>query len=350
MASESAAARHIDPSLGTLEGEGSQQRGIGPEEHMQDLSPHAWSKVPTVSEEHPTYFDRPVLKEVVWTWDIPMYYYLGGAAGASLTLGAAAQLRSSRDLDQFVRHCHWIGIIASTVGAGFLIHDLGRPSRFLNMMRVFRPTSPMNLGSWVLALAAPSAITAGLWARRGGPLGFISETAGYASGAVGLVLSTYTGVLVSNTAIPLYSESRRVMPILFGASALASAASLLDLVNEGGPGCAITRVAGTAGRISELIAGKVLEQHVDEVERVGRPLHTGVGGALWTASKLLTAASLAVSFWPGKMRGKRKWAAALTTAGSLALRFAVHYAGKASARDPHATFDLQRAKRQSSVR
>ena len=345
MSTEIAAARHIDPSIGGLEGEGSQQRGIRAEEHIEDLTPQPWDQTPTVPEERPTYFDRPVLKEVVWTWDIPMYYYLGGAAGAALTLGAATQLRPGHDLDQFVRHCHWVGIIGSTLGAGFLIHDLGRPSRFLHMMRVFRPTSPMNLGSWILAWAAPTAITAGLWVRKPGPLGYISESAGYASGAIGLGLSTYTGVLVSNTAIPLYSESRRILPILFGASAMASAAALLDLVHEGDAGCAITHFAGTAGRIGELMAGEVLERQVDEVESVGRPLHTGVGGALWTASKLLTAASLAVSFWPGKLRGRKKWAATLTTAGSLALRFAIHYAGKASARDPHATFDLQRAQK-----
>lgn len=303
-----------------------------------------WTQLPEPAREEPTYYDRPVLKESVWSWDIPTYYYLGGAAGAALTLGAATQLRPGHDLDQFVRHCHWVGVIGSTVGAAFLIHDLGRPARFLNMMRVFRPTSPMNLGSWVLAWAAPTAITAGLWVRRGGSLRYISESAGYASGFIGLTLSTYTGVLVSNTAVPLYVEARHIMPILFGASALASAAALLDMVHEGDAGCNITHIAGTVGRVGELIAGTVLEHQVNRIERVGRPLREGVSGALWKASKLLTVASLAVSFWPGRVRQKRRIAAGLATAGSLALRFAVHYAGKASARDPRATFELQRSR------
>src|SRR5581483_11892269 len=285
MSEAASVSRYIDPTIATLEGEGSQQRALKPEEHLNREAARVWTELPEPSEDEPTYYNRPVLKESVWTWDIPAYYYLGGAAGAALTLGAATQLRPGHDLDEFVRHCHWVGIIGSTIGAGFLIHDLGRPARFLNMMRVFRPTSPMNLGSWVLAWAAPTAITAGLWVRRGGPLRYISESAGYASGAIGLTLATYTGVLVSNTAVPIYSESRRVLPMLFGASALASAAALLDLVHEGDAGCAITHVAGTAGRIGELVAGAVLERHVASVERVGRPRHECVSGALWKASK-----------------------------------------------------------------
>jgi formate-dependent nitrite reductase membrane component NrfD len=343
MSEAASVARYIDPTIGALEGEGAQQRALKPEEHVNREASRVWTELPEPSEEEPTYYDRPVLKESVWSWDIPAYYYLGGAAGAALTLGAATQLRPGHDLDEFVRHCHWVGIIGSTLGAGFLVHDLGRPSRFLNMMRVFRPTSPMNLGSWVLAWAAPTAITAGLWVRRGGALGYISESAGYASGAIGLTLATYTGVLVSNTAVPLYIEARRIMPVLFAASALASAAALLDMVHEGDAGCTITHIAGAAGRAGELIAGKVLEAQVSRVPRVARPLHEGVSGALWISSKVLTAASLVVSFWPGKVRQKRRIAAGLATAGSLALRFAVHYAGKASARDPRATFELQRS-------
>jgi formate-dependent nitrite reductase membrane component NrfD len=345
MGDAASAVRYIDPGIGTLEGEGSLQRARKPEEHLQRDTPAAWGELPEPDETSPTYYDRPVLKESVWTWDIPVYYYLGGAAGAALTLGAATQLRPGHDLDEFVRHCHWVGVIGSTLGAAFLIHDLGRPMRFLNMMRVFRPTSPMNLGSWVLAWAAPTAITAGLWVRREGPLRYISESAGYASGAIGLTLSTYTGVLVSNTAVPLYIAARHMMPVLFGASAMASAAALLDLVHEGDAGCTITHIAGTAGRIAELIAGEVLERQVSRIESVGRPLHEGVSGALWTASKLLTTASLIVSFLPARVKHRRRIAAGLATAGSLALRFAVHYAGKASARDPRATFDQQRATR-----
>ncbi len=112
-----------------------------------------------------------MLKQSVWSIDIPIYYFLGGTAGAALTLGAAIQLVSPRGrhpLRRLSAICHWIGIAGSTAGAAFLIHDLGRPSRFLYMMRVFRPASPMNMGVWILAGAAPTAIATGLLVNRRG--------------------------------------------------------------------------------------------------------------------------------------------------------------------------------------
>ena len=167
----------------------------------------------------------------MWSIDIPIYYFLG-AAGAALTLGAALQLAprgSRRDLRRLSATCHWIGIIGSTAGAGFLVHDLGRPERFLHMMRVFRPTSPMNMGVWILSGAAPTAITTGLLINRKGVPGAIGEVSGWLSGLFGAALAGYTGVLVSNTAIPIWLESRRWMPVLFAASGASAAVSIIDV-------------------------------------------------------------------------------------------------------------------------
>ena len=207
--------RDIDPRIGTLSGEASHQITSTRDPHIARIAQPAWNQVPGVSDD-PTYYERPMLKESIWSIDIPIYYFLGGAAGGALTLGAAAQLVNDPDLRQFSAHCHWIGILGSTAGAGFLIHDLGRPSRFLNMMRVFRPTSPMNMGAWILGGAAPTAIATGLFINRGGLLGLIGEVTGYLSGVFGAALATYTGVLVSNSAIPVWQEARRWMPVAAG--------------------------------------------------------------------------------------------------------------------------------------
>lgn len=290
----------------------------------------------------PTYYNQPLLKEPVWEIDIPVYYFLGGAAGAALALGAAAQLAGDEKLQEFGQRCHWIGVIGSSVGGGLLIHDLGRPSRFLNMLRVFRPTSPMNVGAWILSGAAPLAITAGLFSNRQGLLGKVGSAAGYGSGLFGLGLAGYTGVLVGNTAIPVYQATRNWMPVLFLASATASAASILDLMFEDRQSARITFVYGTAGRLAELAAGFAVEQAANDVPRVGRPLQQGLSGALWKSAKILTAASLVVAMIPGESRSRRKWAGALGALGSLALRLAVHYAGAASAKDPRASFHSQR--------
>lgn len=291
----------------------------------------------------PTYYDRPVLKQSVWSIDIPLYYFLGGSAGAALALGAAVQLGGNRDLREFSKHCHWMGIVGSSLGAASLIHDLGKPARFLNMVRVFRPTSPMNMGSWILSGAAPTAIATGLFINRGGLLGSVGEVTGYVSGIFGAALAGYTGVLVSSTAIPVWQDARRWMPILFMASSITSAASILDLFYEDERANRITQMFGNVGRVLEITAAYKVEEAGSKVTKVGEPFHKGHTSTLWKAASVLTFASLVVSAVPVKSSKKRKLAGLLGAAGSLCLRFAVHYISNASARDPRATFQHQRA-------
>ena len=335
--------RDIDPELGKLGGEAAGQKVAGvADQHLEKVA-ETWERVPAPIQNDPTYYDRPVLKAPVWSWEIPLYYFTGGAAGACLVLGAAAQLDRSGRLDRVIRRCHWAGIIGSTVSAALLIDDLGKPSRFINMLRVFRPTSPMNMGTWILSGAAPTAITAGVFLRRRGLLHWIGEAFGFASGVFGMGLATYTGVLVGNSAIPVWQSSRRILPLLFGASAVASAGSLFELMSDAPRERRITHTFGTIGRAAELAASVAMEKRAAQVPQVARPLRSGASGFLWKASTLLTAASLVTSLIPRNSRKKRIIAGVLGTAGSLALRYAVHTAGAASANDPRATFHSQRA-------
>lgn len=334
--------RELDPLLAELTGEASHQRAGQSDPHFESIA-NAWESLPAPRRDDPTYYDRPILKAPVWKPYIPLYYFVGGAAGAAFVLGAAAQFDGSRDLDTFVRRCHWIGIVGSSIGGVFLIADLGRPERFLAMLRVFRPTSPMNVGAWVLAVAPTSAFTAGLFARTGGVLNRLGEAAGITSGVFGASLATYTGVLVANTAVPLWQESRRILPILFGASAMASAAAIYDIFFDDPRGRRVTYTFGLTGRIAEMVAASALERQTSVVPRVGRPLHDGLTGYAWRAATVLTTASLIATVFPVKSRKKHVVAGILGAAGSLLVRFAVHYAGMRSARDPRATFHHQRA-------
>src|SRR5262249_129605 len=141
--------RDVDTGIATLEGEGAVQKARHDDLHLTRIAPDPWQKVPSVIDRDTTYYDLPLLKESVWSIDIPLYYFRGGTAGAAMTLGAALQLvtpRGGHPLRKLSAICHWTGILGSTLGAVFLVHDLGRPMRFLYMMRVFRPTSPMNMG------------------------------------------------------------------------------------------------------------------------------------------------------------------------------------------------------------
>jgi formate-dependent nitrite reductase membrane component NrfD len=285
--------------------------------------------------EGPTYYDLPVLKEPVWIWAVPAYFYLGGAAGAAASLGAAAQ--GVPQLRGLVRRCRRIAFAGSAVGAGLLIHDLGRPERFLNMLRVFRPTSAMSVGSWLLAsfngLSGTAVVLDG-----NGP----GDLAGLLAGIAGAPLSGYTGVLLSDTAVPLWQAARTTLPVLFVASGVSAAASMLELGELSEPEQKAVWRFGVAGQIAELGAMTALERDVDRVERVGLPLKEGLGGSLWRAAKVLTGLSLALTLLQRSSK-RRRLAGLLGSAGAIALRFSLFHAGKASARDPRATFDQQRA-------
>ncbi len=340
--------RDIDTSIAMLSGEGAEQQVKPHDPRMEEITPQPWSRMPTTTERDPTYYERPMLKPSVWSIDIPLYYFLGGAAGAALALGAALQVggigdASKGELRDFAAHCHWVGIIGSTAGAALLIHDLGKPSRFHHMIRVFRPSSPMNMGAWILSGAAPTAIATGLLINRGGVLGAIGEAAGYLSGIFGAALAGYTGVLVSSSAVPIWQESRRWMPILFIASSMTAAASLLDLWYENERASRITAIFGNIGRVAEMAAAKQVEHAASRVPKVGEPFHHGPTAMLWKTASALTAVSHIVSLIPGKSRKRRIAAGILGAAGSLAMRFAVHYLTNASARDPRASFQLQRS-------
>jgi formate-dependent nitrite reductase membrane component NrfD len=298
----------------------------------------------------PTYYGRPAVKEPVWIWSVPAYLFTGGVAGGAATVAGVAQVLAPDRLRWLVTRGRWVAAGGGALGTVFLIHDLGRPARFLNMLRVFRPSSAMSMGSWTLAGFAGAATTAAVapvvLPGRGGRL--VGNVGGLAAGLLGPVLGTYTGVLLGDTAVPVWVASRRQLPLLFAASALAGAGDVLELLGPDPDSEPVGRRVSTVAKTAELGAARALEAAATAEPEVGPALTQGVAGDLWRASTALTAAGLVVTNLPvgGRLRRlRRRVAALLGVVGGVLMRFALVRAGAASARDPRATFGPQRRRR-----
>lgn len=282
------------------------------------------------------YYGRPVLKAPVWKSAIPLYFFTGGVAGASSTLAFAAGLRGNRRLARSAMLASVAGVAAS---GPLLVIDLGKPSRFLNMLRVAKPTSPMSVGSWVLTAFAPASMAAAA-SDVTGRLPRLGRVAAGAGAVLGPVVATYTAVLVANTAIPAWHDAHRELPFLFVGSAAASAAGIAMIatpVADAGP----ARRLAMMGAALELGAFRAMESRLDEA--VAGPYMHGRAGRLAKAAEACSATGAVLAVTAGRRRRRAAvTAGALLCAGSLLTRFSVFRAGIESAADPAATIDPQR--------
>ncbi|HEU0367959.1 MAG TPA: NrfD/PsrC family molybdoenzyme membrane anchor subunit, partial [Candidatus Acidoferrum sp.] len=182
---------------------------------------------------HDSYYGMPALKPPVWTWEVPLYFFIGGIAGVSSCIAFVAHIFQASPA--LIRLSLWMGLIGAAICPMLLIADLGRPSRFLNMLRVFKLRSPMSMGAWILVAFSGCAFLA-VAAKELSLLGYASplvsgiDWLGEASGALmGLLLASYTGVLIGATAIPVWFTHRRFLPAHFLTSGLGGASAILEL-------------------------------------------------------------------------------------------------------------------------
>jgi len=281
------------------------------------------------------YYGQPVIKKPVWTPEIPTYFFFGGMAGASAGLAYLAELTGN---DVLARRAWGVSLVGITASPPLLISDLGVPSRFLNMLRMFKVTSPMSVGSWILS---GSGTTTGI-AAANTFTGLFSGLARFAkpgAALLGLPLSTYTGALIANTSVPVWHEARRELPVLFASGAAASAgaaATVFTPVRAAGP----ARRLALIGAASELVATQVMERRLGAL---AGPYKEGTSGRLSHAATALTAVGGAVlARWGRRRRSAAVLGGAALLAGAATERFAVFHAGIASAQDPQQTVGPQR--------
>jgi hypothetical protein len=284
------------------------------------------------------YYGIPLLKEPSWTWEVPLYFFVGGAAGAAAVVGAIANYAGAER--ELVRDARWIAAAGSVLSPVLLVADLGKPSRFLNMLRVFKPRSPMSVGAWTLvgfSAAASATAFAQFLADRYGPsfpLRVMEQAGQAASLAFGLPFSNYTGVLIGATTIPVWNENAADLPLHFGMSGLSAAVGLLELMGHHRNRALATLGLGAA--LFECWEGMRIEAR----QRPGvDPLKHGFSGTLTRTGAALTgpvpAALRLVSLFAGGESSAqiRRWAAISAVGGSLLTRFAWIHAGHVSARD-----------------
>ena len=277
-----------------------------------------------------SYYGRPIVKEPVWNVEIPLYFFTGGLTGASDLLALAAQLSGNQRLRTSALA---VATFGTAVSPYFLIKDLGRPLRFLNMMRVVKVTSPMSVGTWIFsAESATTSIAAAC--RLFDVLPRVRATAQVLAGLIGPAQATYTGALVAQSVVPAWHEARRELPVLFASSAAASAggaAAILTPTEHADP----ARRLGIIGGVAELATSKLMEKRLGKL--VGSVYHEGDAGKYSRLGTASTVAGTALMAFAGKRRVGALAAGALLLTGSLCERFAVYHAGKQSARDPRHT-------------
>ena len=320
------------------------------EKRLERLREEAWEKGVVAGRgvdvaggpipRKPGYFGQPVVKPPVWTWEVPLYFFMGGLAGMSAVIASGAVIFHHIDL---ARAAMWIAAIAGAVLSPILlIMDLGRPRLFLNMLRVFKHRSAMSMGAWILSLfgacAVPGLVALELHAQQifAGSLDQLLRFAAgifiFGSAIFGTLLATYTGVLIGATAIPAWFLHRTLLPIHFGTAGLGSAAGLLELL---GHRIAALNFLGyyAAGVESALLIWLSL----DKQGAANRAIHEHGSGWLIRIGEVLNG-PLAIVL---RLFGLIPFSALSFLIGALVSRFGWIWVGKISGSDPEAVFASQ---------
>jgi formate-dependent nitrite reductase membrane component NrfD len=283
------------------------------------------------------YYGIPMLKAPQWTWEIPVYFFVGGAAGAAAVIAQVAEMTGAEA--KLVTDARTLAAIGSILTPALLIGDLGVPSRFLYMLRVFKIQSPMSVGVYIVTAFGPTTILAKVanWLRGradGTFLRVIESASGLLSAIFGLGMATYTGVLIGATAIPVWNENIDSLPIHFALSGLGAGTSALQLM--GHEDSRALNMLGIAASLGETLEGAKLEL---TPRAANEPLKKGSSGIITRLGGVLTGpvplALRIAAVFAGERRAKQliRVAAGCTIAGSFCTRVGWVKAGHKSALD-----------------
>lgn len=297
-----------------------------------------------------SYYGRHIVKAPPWDEKISTYMFLGGLAGGSGLLALGVQLTGRPHLRRNSRVAALLALGGGTVA---LVADLGRPERFHHMLRTFKPSSPMNLGSWLLGafgtsigIAAVNEIDRGTNSRL--PLGplrrllrWLEAPAGVAGGIFAAPVASYTAVLLGDTAVPTWHASRDHLPYVFVSSA-AMAAGGMAMVTTPVDQARPARVLAGMGVLGEGAALWLMRRAMHPAER--EPLETGGPGRKMRYAERLALAGGLGALAAGRSRAIAAIGGCALLAASAFARFGMMEAGINSTKDPRHTIEPQKAR------
>lgn len=304
-----------------------------------------------------TYYDQPLIKKAHWSWEVVLYFFLGGMAGGSYLAATLADLLGSKSDVPLIRAGRYLSFMCIVLSPILLIKDLGRPERFLHMMRVLKLRSAMSLGTWGLSsFGLFCGLTTAYQVAQDGlldwlpffprllkalPIKLIEGVGSF----FGLFVASYTGVLLSSTAVPVWARARYILGPLFLTSGLSTGLSGLSLILSLGRSS-----QGTLERLenAELIAMttelgliSALPSKLGPLRKPvfqGRPGRYFKFGTIGAGLLLPLLARLGLKVTRGSTpRSANICASLLVLVGGLILRYVWIVAGRASADDPLAT-------------
>jgi Polysulphide reductase, NrfD len=299
--------------------------------------------IPREAAAMASYYGQPIIKPPVWTWQAGLYLFVGGTAGMSGVIALAALL--TRQAPDVVRVAVAVALAGAVLSPCLLIWDLGRPARFLNMLRVFKWRSAMSMGVWTLVTFSTFAgaafvfvEAAGVLSDTGVPAPLLRSVAFLlvaGTALSGVILATYTGVLLGATAVPAWSAHHKLLPFHFGLVALGSAAATLELL--GYRLMPLSAIGLTSAAVETGIGAWIEFNHRGPTARA---LHQGASGFLLRVAGLLTGPTALTL----RLAGLLPLAAACFLAGAIVSRYGWIFAGRFSALDPSETIHAQRGR------
>ena len=307
-------------------------------------------------DEKKGYYGIPPIKRAHWTWQIPLYFWIGGITSGVALFSAVSKLVGKED-PAVTRLARYFSVASMVVSPVLLIWDLGRPERFLNMMRIWKLRSPMSNQSWALVtygnisgvLMLKQAAEDGLMGRGLLPRVVKSLVPDRVLQVLSLPLALFigsnTGTLLSATSVPIWARNWMLMGPTFLASGISTGLSFVSLVlnlfRTGRPDTHHT--LQRAERVMLLVESGLIAASLARMSRWGKPLYTGKVGALFIGGTLLGGIAAPLALLSGKeTRNKSMLTSALVLLGGLAFRFALVLAGRKSADDPQAYFSFTR--------